>query len=303
LAAPPSELRKPTRGGFPKIFWGFGREARLSPSRATLCAVTGRRRHARWVLAGGLFVAGCGRIDFDASSRPAPGSPPAGDLPPTGDLDGDGIPNDADNCPSTANPTQADSDHDGLGDACDPTPTSSGDVLTFASTSGLPGGATSGRFTILRNGTIGVDHGPGDVEQAQFTLATIAVRWHVLGTAAAPAFSIGAAIVAGDGPDEGNFCDLAAFGGTTYEVQHDIVINNGPIYNDGPTDTHAATTAQDVALTLRYVPGAAGVQCEAFGASDGHAPAERDTSGPLRFSASGGMFRLDAIVVYTRPAG
>jgi hypothetical protein len=168
----------------------------------------------------------------------------------------------------------------------------------------LPGGATSGGFTILRNGTIGVDLGLADESnQAQFILPTITVRWHVLGTSSAPAFRIGAGMTPGDGPDEGNFCDLAVFGGTTYQVQHDIVINNGPIYNDGPTNTHAATTAQDVAFTVRYMPATAGVQCEAFGASDGHAPADRDTSGPMRFSASGGMFRLDAIVVYTRPAG
>ncbi len=35
------------------------------------------------------------------------------------DADGDGIPNDVDNCPNTPNPDQADSDGDGTGDACD----------------------------------------------------------------------------------------------------------------------------------------------------------------------------------------
>jgi predicted extracellular nuclease len=35
------------------------------------------------------------------------------------DADGDGVPDDGDNCPITANPDQSDTDGDGLGDACD----------------------------------------------------------------------------------------------------------------------------------------------------------------------------------------
>jgi alpha-tubulin suppressor-like RCC1 family protein len=35
------------------------------------------------------------------------------------DLDGDGVPNATDNCPSVANPTQADCDSNGMGDACE----------------------------------------------------------------------------------------------------------------------------------------------------------------------------------------
>jgi hypothetical protein len=38
------------------------------------------------------------------------------------DTDGDGVPNASDNCPDAANPNQLDSDRDGFGDACDPTP-------------------------------------------------------------------------------------------------------------------------------------------------------------------------------------
>jgi hypothetical protein len=39
--------------------------------------------------------------------------------PPNPDSDGDGVPDSADNCPTVYNPDQTDTDHDGVGDACD----------------------------------------------------------------------------------------------------------------------------------------------------------------------------------------
>jgi hypothetical protein len=40
-------------------------------------------------------------------------------LPPPGDADGDGLPNEADNCMDEVNPNQRDTDADGFGNACD----------------------------------------------------------------------------------------------------------------------------------------------------------------------------------------
>ncbi len=49
------------------------------------------------------------------------------DPTPNGDTDGDGVDNSIDNCPTVANPDQTDTDGDGIGDACDPTPTGDAD--------------------------------------------------------------------------------------------------------------------------------------------------------------------------------
>jgi len=51
-----------------------------------------------------------------------------------GDLDGDGVPDNVDNCPDVYNPDQADSDGDGIGDACDETPT----VINLSSFAATP---------------------------------------------------------------------------------------------------------------------------------------------------------------------
>lgn len=48
---------------------------------------------------------------------PPPPPPPPPKLPP--DRDHDGVPDFKDNCPDVYNPDQADSDHNGIGDACD----------------------------------------------------------------------------------------------------------------------------------------------------------------------------------------
>lgn len=69
---------------------------------------------------------GPGTSPSDAPMQPidamvTPPDAPSYDATPA-DLDGDGIPNTADNCPTTPNPEQYNEDGDAFGDACDPCP-------------------------------------------------------------------------------------------------------------------------------------------------------------------------------------
>src|SRR5258706_9534747 len=72
----------------------------------------------RWAVMA-IVCTGCGRVGFDGTD----GSGPSGDGGPVGhDEDGDGIPDVSDVCPHISDPSQTDTDHDGVGDACDPEP-------------------------------------------------------------------------------------------------------------------------------------------------------------------------------------
>lgn len=72
------------------------------------------------------------------------------------DTDGDGVPDQSDNCPSVANPDQADTDGDGVGDACDCAPAAAGVSAVpgaIGPTLSLDGGAaTTMRWTAVEQG-------------------------------------------------------------------------------------------------------------------------------------------------------
>ncbi len=72
--------------------------------------------------------AGNWTIEFYGADVPTAGEPfvyssvELDDPDENGDRDGDGVLNGVDNCPSTSNPNQADTDGNGIGDACEPAP-------------------------------------------------------------------------------------------------------------------------------------------------------------------------------------
>ncbi len=74
------------------------------------------RIHREWLDAQtGAYKSQRNIFQFYDPPPPPPPAPP----PPPPDKDKDGIPDFKDNCPDVYNPDQADSDHNGVGDACD----------------------------------------------------------------------------------------------------------------------------------------------------------------------------------------
>lgn len=89
-----------------------------------------------------------------------------------GDADGDGLTNSLDNCPTVANPSQADLDHDGLGDTCDPTDNRTAEQQLADLIAQLQTTATgAGNSYLAKLQAIGASVGTGDTQKACNQLA------------------------------------------------------------------------------------------------------------------------------------
>ncbi|HEX5035228.1 MAG TPA: DUF11 domain-containing protein [bacterium] len=87
------------------------------------------------------------QVGSDCNPNPTPTPTPTATPVPTDEPDGDddGVPDTSDNCPDVANPSQADADADGLGDACDPSNFPAG-ILIEGSGCALGAGAAGTPF-------------------------------------------------------------------------------------------------------------------------------------------------------------
>src|SRR5512136_874291 len=83
-----------------------------------------RMRSCLWVAVMALVAGGCGGNDIRAGGGDGgiDGQVLDSGLVTGADDDGDGWPNEIDNCPLVSNSDQADWDGDGVGDPCDPDP-------------------------------------------------------------------------------------------------------------------------------------------------------------------------------------
>ncbi|HEX5037175.1 MAG TPA: choice-of-anchor Q domain-containing protein [bacterium] len=84
----------------------------------------------------------CQSTDQRGTTRPQGAACDLGAFEAVQDADGDGVSDNADNCPDDANADQADSDGDGIGDACDTSGTTGG--TTGGTTAGTTGGGDGG---------------------------------------------------------------------------------------------------------------------------------------------------------------
>ena len=85
-----------------------------------------------------IVLAGCGRIGFGASpliTEDAPLDDGDSDADAGHDEDGDGVTDADDSCPHVPG-AQTDTDNDGVGDVCDPNPTTLGDAIALFATMG-----------------------------------------------------------------------------------------------------------------------------------------------------------------------
>jgi acetyltransferase-like isoleucine patch superfamily enzyme len=157
-----------------------------------------------------------------------------------GDADSDGVADDVDNCPTVANPDQADLNGDGRGDAC---------VSVTASIN--PGAsvdptATVGAFSVVKNGAV-VDAGSAIGEQTTISQNAVIGEEVTIGDGTV----VSQGVVIGDGSSIGDVVILDR----NVLILEDVVIGNGVRIGQGSVICAGATIGDGATLGKNVLVG------------------------------------------------